>query len=161
IKNRGGIAIVQDPAEALHVDMPRHAIELNEVDYVLPVGKIADALSAVTRQPASEPPAADAAMEKEARYIELDMDVIEDDNKLGKPSSCSCPDCGGVLWELGEDEELLRFRCRVGHAYTSLALADGQHDSLEKALWAAFRSLEENAAFARRLGVRARRAGDS
>ena len=35
----------------------------------------------------------------------------------GEPSPYSCPECGGVLWEL-KNGELMRFRCRVGHAYT-------------------------------------------
>jgi len=40
IKRRGGIAIVQDPTEALHPQMPKNAIENVAVDYVVPVADI-------------------------------------------------------------------------------------------------------------------------
>lgn len=78
--------------------------------------------------------------------------------EYGEPSHFSCPDCGGVLFEL-EDDGLLRFRCRTGHGYTSEALAAGQQKGTEEALWAALRALEENAALARRMAARARERG--
>lgn len=41
IKRMGGIAIVQDPGEAMYASMPQSAIEHVDVDYMLPVDKIA------------------------------------------------------------------------------------------------------------------------
>jgi two-component system chemotaxis response regulator CheB len=82
----------------------------------------------------------------------------DEDEKPGEPSPYGCPECGGVLWEM-EDGELVRFRCRVGHAYTSEALAADQAQTIEKALWSALRGLEEQSAFKRRLAERARRRG--
>ena len=58
------------------------------------------------------------------------------------------------LWQVDE-EDLLRFRCRVGHAYSSETLLAEQETSLETALWTALRALEESAALARRLAARA------
>jgi two-component system chemotaxis response regulator CheB len=72
----------------------------------------------------------------------------------GEPSPYSCPECGGVLWEL-RDGELLRFRCRVGHAYTSETLTTEQAMTVEHALWSALRALEEHAAVRRRMAERA------
>lgn len=40
VKERGGIAIVQDPKEAEYSDMPRNSIATGFVDYVLPVAEI-------------------------------------------------------------------------------------------------------------------------
>jgi CheY-like chemotaxis protein len=40
IKNAGGVAIVQDPAEAAFPDMPRNALESVVVDYCLPAAHI-------------------------------------------------------------------------------------------------------------------------
>ena len=94
-------------------------------------------------------------MEKETAIAELNSDTIEDDDKPGTPSVYGCPDCGGVLWEL-QDEEWLRFRCRVGHAFSADGLLRTQAESLESALWSAFRTLHENAALSRRLAARAR-----
>ena len=76
----------------------------------------------------------------------------------GEPSPYSCPECGGVLWEL-EDGEVLRFRCRVGHAYTSETLTSEQATAVEQALWSALRALEEQAAVRRRIAQRMRRGG--
>ena len=72
----------------------------------------------------------------------------------GIPSTMSCPECHGVLWEVKNDE-LVRFRCRVGHAYSDEALLVHQAENLEAALWTALRALEEHSALARRLGSRA------
>ena len=44
IKARGGLVIAQDPAEAGYCGMPKSAIETGEVDLVLPLAGIADAL---------------------------------------------------------------------------------------------------------------------
>jgi two-component system chemotaxis response regulator CheB len=43
------------------------------------------------------------------------------------------------------------FRCHVGHAFTLESLVREQAEEMERALWAAVRSLEENAALASRL----------
>src|SRR5436189_5508678 len=44
IKARGGVAVVQDPAEALTPTMPRNALNMVDVDFCLPVRQIADVL---------------------------------------------------------------------------------------------------------------------
>ena len=44
IKARGGVAIVQNPEEAVTPDMPRNALNMVEVDFCLPVREIADVL---------------------------------------------------------------------------------------------------------------------
>jgi two-component system chemotaxis response regulator CheB len=159
IKARDGIAIVQDPADAAHPDLPSNALQSVSVDHRVPIVNLAALLRRLTEEPlAIEPQPADAALETEVRLTAMEEDTIHTEVRPGRPSSFSCPDCGGVLWEL-EDDELLRFRCRVGHAYTAKALLDDQTDTLEKGLWAAFRALEENAAFTRRLSRRARQNG--
>jgi two-component system chemotaxis response regulator CheB len=159
IKNRGGIAIVQDPADAAYPALPRNALDFIDADHVPSLENLASLIDRIVRQPAP-PPATPVSprLQKETQFAEVDLDTIEDDDKPGHPSAFSCPDCGGVLWEL-EGEDLLRFRCRTGHSYTANALAEEHDDHGEKALWAAFRTLEEQAHFARRMAARARRAG--
>lgn len=83
------------------------------------------------------------------------MDAIENGDRPGNPSVYTCPDCHGTLWEL-QDGDLLRFRCRVGHAYTADNLVVEQDESLERALWAALRALEESSSLHRRMAERAR-----
>jgi hypothetical protein len=44
IKHSGGLAVVQDPSEAAHPGMPRHALEHVAVDYCLPLRLMAPLL---------------------------------------------------------------------------------------------------------------------
>jgi two-component system, chemotaxis family, protein-glutamate methylesterase/glutaminase len=160
IKNRGGIAIVQDPQDATFPDMPRAALAAVSIDYCVSKKEIATLIHELSRIPKPDgngkgATVADDKMEKEIAVAAFSQSVIEDDDKAGTPSVYGCPDCGGTLWEL-QDDRWMRFRCRVGHAYSAEGLLGSQSENLEKALWSAFRGLQENAALARRLAERAR-----
>lgn len=50
IKERGGLAIVQDPETAEVDSMPRDAIAAVEVDYILPLGQIGPFLAKISRK---------------------------------------------------------------------------------------------------------------
>jgi two-component system, chemotaxis family, protein-glutamate methylesterase/glutaminase len=84
--------------------------------------------------------------------------VADRHTQPGIPSTMACPECHGVLWET-KDEDLVRFRCRVGHAYSDEALLVHQSEQLEAALWTALRALEEHSALGRRLAARANSRG--
>jgi two-component system chemotaxis response regulator CheB len=94
-------------------------------------------------------------MSLETEYASLDAGAIARDAPPGEPSPFSCPACGGVLWEVDDG---LRFRCRVGHAYTAESAVNGQTEEIEEALWMALRALRERADLSerivRRLGER-------
>lgn len=51
IKERGGVAIVQDPDEALVPSMPQSAINHVAVDYILPIAEMATVLTDLVYQP--------------------------------------------------------------------------------------------------------------
>jgi two-component system chemotaxis response regulator CheB len=158
IKSRGGVAIVQQPEEALYPGMPLNAIEHVHVDHVLPATAIADALTRLAAEPAMQPASpAPSDMKLEVDVERFSMEALKSGNP-GRPSAFSCPDCNGVLWEI-QDGGLVRFRCRVGHAWSPESLITQQSEALEAALWVALRSLEERAALARRLAEPARRRG--
>jgi len=59
------------------------------------------------------------------------------------------------LWEI-QDEEVLRFRCRVGHAYTAESMLAGKSEALEGAMWTALNTLEEGAQMSHRLAAESR-----
>src|SRR6476469_2300753 len=51
VKQRGGVAIVQDPAEAMFTGMPTSAIENVDVDSILPITAIASRLVSLAQEP--------------------------------------------------------------------------------------------------------------
>ena len=61
-----------------------------------------------------------------------------------------CPECQGALTETRYNE-LIQYSCHVGHRYTLEAMLAEQSNSLESALWASVRALEESATLATRL----------
>jgi two-component system chemotaxis response regulator CheB len=160
IRGRNGVTIVQDPDEAEFSKMPENAVEYAKPDWVLPVGEIGPLLGhlvteAVAEQVEEQP--ASGALDQEVEIAEMNMNAMETE-KRGAPSGFSCPECQGVLWEIKEGE-LMRFRCRVGHAYSAESLVRAKSEALEAALWSALRALEESAAISRRMAERAEKNG--
>ncbi|RKH52501.1 chemotaxis protein CheB [Corallococcus llansteffanensis] len=159
VKKEGGVAVVQDPRDAFCRDMPRSALEFVAVDHCVPMSELASLLVRLVATPVkSRPRKHSPQVEAEVTAMKVDIPSMEEPPTLveyAKPSHFSCPDCGGVLFEMDEDG-LLRFRCRTGHGYTGEALSGSQQHHLDAALWAALRALEESAALSRRMAGRAR-----
>jgi two-component system chemotaxis response regulator CheB len=137
IKARGGAAIVQDPDEALYAGMPSNALAHVTVDVVVPSEGLA---GAITEMVQTNDPPPDESSGSEAEHPE------------SWPISV-CPECGGVLTEQPE-AGILQWRCMVGHRYSPESLAAAQAVSVESALWAAIRALEERAALLERMADR-------
>jgi two-component system, chemotaxis family, protein-glutamate methylesterase/glutaminase len=97
-------------------------------------------------------------MDLDLDLVDADMEAIERDQRPGVPSVFTCPECHGTLWEV-QDHHLMRFRCRVGHAYSPESLYAEQSEELEAALWIALRTLEEKVSLTSRLGDQARERG--
>ena len=152
IQERGGTTIVQDPLDAEHPEMPASALRVIEPDFRLPLRQIGPMISSLvagqveTKEKVVMPEPADKAFGGDEGQ---EVDVTS----LGTPSSFSCPDCNGTLWEL-QDGNLLRYRCRVGHAYSVGSMVEAQAEAVERALWEAVRVLEESASMSRRIGIK-------
>lgn len=154
IRRNGGVTMVQDPAEATYSDMPQSALGSRVVDFCLPVAELAKQLIRLAREPLGDVDpgagAGDVRTKRELDAMAVDVDLMASDERTGTSSPYSCPDCGGVLWEI-DDEGLLRFRCRVGHAFSVDGLLAEQSESLERALWVALKTLEERTSLLRRM----------
>jgi len=161
IKKRGGIAVVQDPAEAAYPSMPRSALRYVKVDHSVPIAKVGPLL---TRLVAKQPPAQKRypltpEIEIESKIAEQLMDTkefLESVEEIGALTPYTCPDCHGAIWQLGEDEPL-KLRCHVGHSFTGEVFTTAQSQSVENALWAAVRVMEEKVTFSRQLAARKRK----
>jgi two-component system, chemotaxis family, protein-glutamate methylesterase/glutaminase len=158
VKMRNGIAVVQDPEDAMYAGMSQSAIaNVDNIDHILPLADIPDILvnlanssiEGVAENPVSE------GMEIETDLVELDMKTLNQDDRPGEPSTFACPSCGDTLWE-HQERDLLRFRCRTGHAFSAESLMAEQSDALEDALWIALRALEEKSSLAHRIAKRMR-----
>ena len=142
IKRCGGIAMVQDPTDALYSEMPLSALEHVEVDYCLPVIKMGAAVYRLSQEPPAATPSIPEDLLIEVDIAEKPVDNSDRAEELGAAASVTCPDCGGPLWEL-YDGKLRRYRCRLGHAFTAESLLAGQSEVIEYALWAAVRTMED------------------
>jgi two-component system chemotaxis response regulator CheB len=151
IKARGGVTLVQDPDEAAYGSMPENAIRYDQPDAVAPVDEIAETLIDLANgagQTESE-----AAVDDPPPIEALEGDEERQTN--GRVSPYVCPECSGTLWEIGEGAEgLVRFRCRVGHAYSADTMDLAQGTAVETALWTALRALEERVQLKRMLAER-------
>ncbi|MBW4419962.1 MAG: chemotaxis protein CheB [Myxacorys californica WJT36-NPBG1] len=156
IKAHGGIAIVQDPSEALFDGMVSSAIKNVKVDAILRLSDLAAQLVVLSQNPVEEDNSMSNNLEQEAELVAQSKAELEQgEHPETSPSMVTCPDCGGVLWEL-RSNGLIRYRCHAGHAYSSDSLLSEQADLVETSLWSAVRALEEKAALAERMAKQAR-----
>lgn len=127
IKQRGGIAIVQDPAEAPYPEMPRSALHNVEVDYSVPVDKISPLLNTLSAQQIGEPKVRETVPKKNSELTSL-----------------TCPECRGPIQQQTHGE-MVEFSCRVGHRYSAETFLAAHSETRERTLWAAVVALEEGA----------------
>jgi two-component system chemotaxis response regulator CheB len=160
VRARGGIGVVQDPADAMYPSMPRHAAELGGAEHVVPVEKMSALLTELLTEDIggqAEPPPTEL-MDVETAMAHLEPHALDAGDRPGVPSGFGCPSCHGALFSISEGG-MERFRCRVGHAWSPDALAAEQSQALEGALWMALRGLEERAALSLRMRERAQQRG--
>jgi two-component system chemotaxis response regulator CheB len=143
IKRAGGFTVVQDPDEAAFPGMPAHAIAEVKPDAILRLAEIPSVLIDFVERMAAMS-AEDQVTEEYEEYEH--GEVTEPDQP---PSALTCPDCGGTLWLVSDAP--MRFRCRVGHAFSSESLLVGKQNAVEAALWAAIVALQERADLSKRL----------
>ncbi len=143
IKEQGGIAVVQDPSDALHSSMPRAAMKAVAVDHCVPIIEMGALLAHLVDKaiPVEE-------VNSVSDKMDIEVGVAREDNglemgiiKLGDFSPYTCPECHGVLMQLKEGN-LIRFRCHTGHAYSLNTLLTEVTQSIEETLWDGIRTIE-------------------
>jgi len=155
IKDAGGVAVVQDPNDAVTSSMPATALAHVPVDHVVPADALAQLLLRLVREVRARP----ADVKQSTDNPNDDRDIRSPDEMPDPPSSLTCPECGGVVWEDGQGD-LLRFRCHVGHSYSAESMLELQGDSVETAMWTALRVLQERMHFLDGLADRQRSRGN-
>jgi two-component system, chemotaxis family, protein-glutamate methylesterase/glutaminase len=157
--------MVQDPATAAFSGMPISALRYVLVDWSLPLPALADKVvefatgsgqereGSVTMEEMDDEQKSEMRVETE--IAGLNPHTITHHPQYGNVSSYTYPDCHGPMWEI-QHGPLLRFRCRVGHAFTMESMFEGQADNVEEALWMALNILEESEQLYTRLANDAR-----
>jgi two-component system chemotaxis response regulator CheB len=145
----GGQVIVQAPEDSVARSMPACALGAVPDATVACLDRLAQAIVDAVHQPDREVP-----MRVDKRTIEIETQIAltgiaspADLDQLGRRSTLTCPDCGGVVWQVG-DAAPLRYRCHTGHAFSEASLDAAQMAELEDALWSSVRRAEERAALA-------------
>lgn len=154
IVDRGGLAVVQDPADALYSGMPESALSVVDTEYVaraVEIGAVLDKLVRMPVEPFEGPPPSDALLleDRIARESVRFGALTPAERSAG--SGYTCPDCQGSLTEVGPG----RYRCRIGHAWSAPALLDAHSGEFQLALMKALRALDEKAALVRKLAAQA------
>jgi two-component system, chemotaxis family, protein-glutamate methylesterase/glutaminase len=146
VKQAGGAVIVQDPDDATVPSMPASALRaVGEADAVLAAREIGPAIARLAGVP---------EIREEPAMATRDAQLGEEPPRPpGSASAFTCPECHGSLWEVSEGD-LVRYRCRVGHAYSEESMVVEQGSSVESALWSALKALEERAEFLDRVAER-------
>jgi len=141
VSRSGGTVIVLKPDDTSFPQMPENAIKYDHPHYILSARDISPKLQELVANSQS-------------------VAEMPSNKEVPSASGYVCPDCGGALFEDGY-QEIPHFRCRIGHAYSLNALLAGEDDALETALWAAVRSLQENAELKERTAAMLERGGEN
>jgi two-component system chemotaxis response regulator CheB len=162
IKRHGGIAIVQDPGEALFPSMPQNVMQYVEVDHVLPAAGIGGLLTLMAIEKAPKRP---ERTKEEMDLLKMEVIIASRDNAfelgildMGELTTFSCPECKGALVSIAEGE-MIRFRCHTGHAYTTSTLLAGVTTQVEEKLWEAMQGLEATNMLLRQIGDHYQKSG--
>ncbi len=158
VKEAGGIAVVQDPADAVCASMPAHAMARVAVDHCVKAVDLPALLVHLVGMPTPDPGARLQVPLETYEEVVSTLERAATGPPIGVESGLTCPECSGILREVREGD-VLRFRCRVGHAYTSQTMLEAQGEAVEKALWTAVRSLEERSILIGKLAENARAHG--
>lgn len=132
IVERGGLAMVQDPEDALYPGMPENALAQVTTEHVYPADVLGKVLDRLVRTPADD-------TEVEPPSLPL---LLEDRIARGGVRRGAVP---GHLARAGHR------RHEPGHPWSAEALLAASDAELEPALWTALRSLDEKAALAERM----------
>jgi two-component system chemotaxis response regulator CheB len=159
VQECGGITVVQDPDTAVEPEMPRSALAAVQADYCVPLAGIVPLLQRLVGMPARRE--ARSVPEHVIREVAINRGeaTMENIAAIAAPSTLTCPDCGGSLWEMKEARPL-RYRCHTGHAYSTISLARAQQDGSELALRNGVRALRERELLLRRVAAIAEATGE-
>ncbi|MET9338704.1 chemotaxis protein CheB [Nonomuraea sp. NPDC003804] len=161
VEHHGGAVAVQDPQECAFGGMPAAALRATARAQALPASLLADWVVRQSRTPTGEE---EAGVEETVPDLEIERELARHlatrppETPAGDLAGFTCPECDGPLYEQ-RSVPASRYTCRVGHSWSMDAMASGQADAVERALWVAIQRLEERLRLLSRMGRAARERG--
>ena len=133
VKRCGGVAVVQDPADAAYPDMPKAALAAvgaDRVDYRLPLADLGATLGRLVREPAGPAVPVPDDLRAEVELAGGAVDFHTQGYQAGPAVPLSCPECHGTLWlvEGGGDGDPTRSR-ETGEPVGGEAAGNGRPES--------------------------------
>jgi two-component system chemotaxis response regulator CheB len=151
IKACGGLAFVQDPADAYAPDMPASALASGVIDFCGTLPQLAARLEQTVGRAIETPiPGAPPALVTEHLSSLGGGNMTDKLQTIGQPSTFVCPECGGSLWSINGNKHP-RYRCHTGHAYSLKNLVQTQENTVEATLWSAVRAMQDQEKLLRKL----------
>ncbi|MFC4069956.1 chemotaxis protein CheB [Actinoplanes subglobosus] len=152
----GGVALVQDPAEARFPGMPTAALRVVPDAETLPGFDLGDMIAEVVGKPVtaqSRPP--------EPLIWETDMLAYGASRTPdhGQAVELGCPECRGGMYVV-RTGLADHYVCHVGHSYSPQSLLSVRDDNIEEAVWTAVSALLEKVVLLKKLAERAQAADD-
>jgi two-component system chemotaxis response regulator CheB len=159
IKDRGGIALVQEPATAEYSSMPESAIAHVDVDLVAPVQALAQHAAELVGTTSSFREAQSGDRHAVENVIAMEGNGLQAGvMNLGNVSKYTCPDCHGVLVQI-EEGTIVRFRCHTGHAFSVQTLLAEVNEAIDTGLWDTLRAIEERVMLLKQMAELYRKSG--
>lgn len=147
IKQKGVVAVVQNPDDAEARSMPENALREVDVDYCVPHSEIAKLLVRLVGEPLVSVENGDIQKDKK---LETEVKIAAGDNafemgimECGDLTPFTCPDCHGTLLKL-KNGNMTRFRCHTGHAFSADGLLASVTENVEESIWNTIRGIEES-----------------
>jgi len=161
VRAAGGIAVIQDPRDAVVAALPQNATQIAGADHIAPADDLGALLVELVHQPAPEKGETRMTdpIERLPERQAQDAEAQQRGEHRGALSVFTCPECGGSLWQVDQDD-VVRFRCHVGHVYHAEALLAEQDEILEAALWTAVRTFKDRGVLSRQLANQERGRGN-
>ncbi len=131
--------------EAVDPSMPRSALRHVDIDYTMPLDGLASLIGRLAKRKLERTMEhTPVSLQDEQAIADGKADALETLRRLGKPSTFSCPDCHGALWQINGVRPV-RYRCHTGHAFTERSLLETLSLLCDDAMWNSVRALQEQA----------------
>lgn len=158
VKRCGGVAVVQDPDDALFSEMPQNAIDYVDVDHIERLQDLPQLLLRLVGEESGPAITIPRDLVLETRMAEAESGDTRRTEEIGRLTAYACPSCNGPLWQLDSDA-IERYRCHTGHAFTARTLAEELTEASERALWIALQTMEERSRMLLRIANQQRQRG--